>query len=76
MPRSYAILLAHDQHMTVTVEQFHDCRVDVQVLTRSKSPTHYARKILLSTARQRPRGAYGIMRVNLAYLEPGRSAAD
>jgi hypothetical protein len=29
MPADYRALLAHDDHMTVTVEAFHKCLVDV-----------------------------------------------
>lgn len=70
LPAGYRRLLAHNEHMTVTVEEFHGCPVDVQVLDKLVTPTHYARKILL--LRQSDRGVvqYGIMRVNLAYLPP------
>jgi hypothetical protein len=70
MPSRYATLLAHDAHMTVTVEQFHSSPVDVTVLDRQVTASHYARKIVLS--RQSDGGVvqYGIMRVNFAYLEP------
>src|SRR5262245_4359486 len=46
MPPRYAGLLAHEAHMTVTVEQFHRSPVDVAVLDRRVTPSHYARKIL------------------------------
>jgi hypothetical protein len=39
------MLLAHDSHMTVTVERFHNGHVDVRVLETNITPTHYARKI-------------------------------
>ncbi|HEY4310493.1 MAG TPA: hypothetical protein VGN12_13665 [Pirellulales bacterium] len=70
MPLRFASLLAHEEHMTVTVERFHKSSVDVTVLDRQITPSHYARKILLS--RQSDGGVvqYGIMRVNFAYLEP------
>ena len=47
-PAPYDELLAHDKHMTVTVERFHDSKVDVDVLQVHNSRTHYSRKILLT----------------------------
>jgi len=70
MPAPYATLLAHDHHMTVTVEKFHGSPVDVRVLDRFATPTHYARKILLARRDDGRVVQYGIMRVNFAYLEP------
>ena len=70
MPARYAGLLAHDEHMTVTVENFHNTPVQVTVLERQVSSSHYARKILLSKQSDGCVVQYGIMRVNFAYLEP------
>lgn len=47
MPEWDAILLDHDQHMTLTLEAFHRSRVSVEVLARAKSEESYAREILL-----------------------------
>ncbi len=70
LPPDYRQLLAHNDHMTVTVEAFHGSLVDVRILDRQVTPTHYARKILLT--RQSDGGVvqFGIMRVNFAYLPP------
>ena len=70
MPADYATLLAHNEHMTVTVERFHESPVDVRVLARLVTPSHYARKILLARRSDGRVVQYGIMRVNFAYLEP------
>jgi chorismate-pyruvate lyase len=69
MPADFQMLLAHEHHMTVTVERFHHSPVDVQVLQRRMEDTHYARKILL--ARQSDSGVvqFGIMRINFDYLD-------
>ena len=48
LPAHYAALLDHNEHMTVTVEEFHQSLVDVHVLATQVDETHYARKILLS----------------------------
>lgn len=68
LPLGYRRLLAHNEHMTVTVEQFHGCPVDVRVLDRRTTPTHYARKILLTRRSDGGVVQYGIMRVHFAYL--------
>jgi chorismate-pyruvate lyase len=70
LPEPYRQLLAHNDHMTVAVEEYHGCPVDVRVIHRQATDTHYAREILL--ARQSDGGVvqYGIMRVNFAYLPP------
>jgi chorismate-pyruvate lyase len=47
MPQPYRDLLVHDQHMTVTVEEFHGGPVDVRILDRRHDGATYARKILL-----------------------------
>ncbi|MBI2825677.1 MAG: hypothetical protein HYX69_13415 [Planctomycetia bacterium] len=69
VPAGYAALLAHDEHMTVTVEQYHGSPVDVRVLDRRVTPSHYARKILLARQSDDAVVQFGIMRVNFAYLE-------
>jgi chorismate-pyruvate lyase len=69
VPAGYRQLLDHTAHMTVTVEAYHRSLVDVQVLDRQATPTHYARKILLT--RQSDGGVvqFGIMRMNLSVLD-------
>jgi chorismate-pyruvate lyase len=70
LERDYRMLLAHDSHMTVTVERFHNGPVDVRVLDTRQSGTHYARRILLT--RQADGGVvlFGIMRLDFAYVSP------
>ncbi len=70
MPSDAASLLAHDEHMTVTVEQYHGSPVDVQVLDRRVTDTHYARKILLLRQTDGRVVQYGIMRVCFQHLPP------
>ncbi|MEQ8788189.1 MAG: hypothetical protein RIC55_17910 [Pirellulaceae bacterium] len=69
MPEVYRGLLAHDKHMTVTVEAFHGCNVDVRVLETRVTKTHYSRKILLTRQSDGAVVQYGIVRLNLDYLE-------
>lgn len=68
LPQVYKSLLAHDDHMTVTVEAWHNSLVDVGVLHEVRDGDCYAREILLT--RQRDGGVvqYGIMRIDLTGL--------
>lgn len=70
LPHDYRKLLAHNDHMTVTVEAFHGSPVDVRVLDRRITSTHYARKILLTRKADGGVVQFGIMRVNFDYLPP------
>jgi hypothetical protein len=77
MPAGYAELLAHESHMTVTMERFHRSLVDVEVLDRTTDADglHYSRKIRLRTRSELPNQKgrlvqFGIVRMNLGFLEP------
>jgi hypothetical protein len=70
VPEPYRELLAHTDHMTVTVEQFHNSPVDVHVHQTLVTQTHYARKISLTRRSDGRVVQYGIMRVNLGVLSP------
>src|SRR5437899_3122475 len=56
VPAGYRGLLAHDGHMTVTMELCHLSKVDVEVLDRRTAADgkHYSRKILLRTQSSDP----------------------
>lgn len=68
VPEPYKQLLVHEHHMTVTVEAYHKSPVDVIVLEKRITPTHYAREILLARQSDQQVVQYGIMRVNLSFL--------
>lgn len=70
LPLSARILLAHDQHMTLTVEAFHRCFVDVSVLQERRDPRYYSR--LISLRRQTDQGIvqFGIVRLDTDCLAP------
>jgi chorismate-pyruvate lyase len=70
LERDYRMLLAHDSHMTVTVERFHNGPVDVRVLDTRQEGTHYARKILLTRASDGAVVQFGIMRLDFARVSP------
>jgi chorismate-pyruvate lyase len=69
LPPPYRKLLAHYEHMTVTVEEFHGCRVDVRVLEAKRGSQEYCRKILLTRQSDGQVVQFGIVRLNLGYLE-------
>lgn len=68
IPLLYRGLLAHDQHMTVTVESHHGCPVDVHVLSAQSLGDLYARKIILTRQRDNAVVLFGLVRLNLAFL--------
>lgn len=69
MPDAYRTLLAHSSHMTVTLEDFHQSKVDVIVLDRQKTSAHYSRKILLSRQTDQVKVQLGIVRLNTGFLD-------
>lgn len=68
LPQPYRDLLAHDKHMTVTVEAFHGCSVDVEVLDVRRTATHYSRKIILRRQSDRRVVLFGLVRLTLSFL--------
>ncbi len=70
VPEPSRSLLAHDQHMTVTVEKYHASTVDVKVLQSRTDGDHYSRKILLIRQTDNDVVQYGIVRLNKSYLTP------
>jgi len=70
LSRDYRMLLAHDSHMTVTVERFHNGPVALRVLETKITPTHYARKILLARSSDGEIVQFGIMRLDFSCVSP------
>jgi chorismate-pyruvate lyase len=68
LPGPYRELLAHNHHMTVTVEQHHGSLVDVRVLATQVTSEHYARKIVLTRQSDGQVVQFGIVRLNFAHL--------
>ncbi|HTU27603.1 MAG TPA: hypothetical protein VMF30_19490 [Pirellulales bacterium] len=69
LPPVYQGLLAHQNHMTVTVERYHRSPVDVHVLETRISGEHYARKILLTRQSDGAVVQFGIVRLNFAHVD-------
>jgi len=68
LPEAYQSLLAHSDHMTVTVEAWHNSMVDLRVLAEQRDDDSYVRKILLVLQRDSSPVQFGIMRINLTGL--------
>lgn len=69
LPATAHRLLAHDEHMTVTVEAFHGCPVSLEVLQVHVTSTHYSRKILLHRQTDDHVVQFGIVRLALVLLD-------
>jgi hypothetical protein len=68
LPAAYQTLLAHDDHMTVTVEAYHGSLVDVRVLDERREGDVYTRASLLTRQSDGAVVQFGIMRINLSGL--------
>jgi len=69
LSRAYRSLLAHDDHMTVTIEAIHNSLVDVHVLDVHQDGDVYARKILLTRQKDGAVVLFGIMRMDLSQVD-------
>jgi chorismate-pyruvate lyase len=68
VPPVYRRLLEHDQHMTVTLEAFHGCPVEVELIHRHITSSHYTRNTLLRRASDGRVVQFGIARLRFACL--------
>ena len=68
MPEQDRGLLAHEAHMTVTLESFHRSLVDVEILSTVATATHYARKIRLRRQADRSVVMFGLIRLQRGSL--------
>lgn len=68
LPSPFRELLGHTLHMTVTVENYHQSPVNVEVLDKRITDTHYARKILLRRQSDNQVVQFGIVRLNKSAL--------
>ena len=67
-PEPYHRMLVHEHHMTVTMESYHDCSVNVEVLESRFIDDLYCRKILLRSDVTQEVVQFGIVRFNFAYV--------
>ena len=69
VPEPYRRLLAHHEHMTVSVEQHHGSPVDVEVIAAKRSGDYYSRKIILHRQSDQKVVLFGIPRLNLRLVD-------
>jgi hypothetical protein len=70
VPQPYARLLAHEDHMTVTLERHHGGAVELVVLDQCRADPLYARKILLLERHGRA-VQFGIMQFDFRHCGAG-----
>ncbi len=68
LPEPYRRMLAHDHHMTVTMESYHGSPVDVRILDQRLDGDYYNRKIILVKAGTATVVQFGIVRFDLSYV--------
>ncbi|QDU81430.1 hypothetical protein Pla110_31710 [Polystyrenella longa] len=68
VPDAFKRLLAHDHHMTVTMEEFFHCEVSVRVLEAKEQEGLYCRMILLESNETGQVVQFGIVRFNFEYV--------
>jgi chorismate-pyruvate lyase len=73
LPERYGALLAHNEHMTVTLEASHGSQVNVRALAEWRDELSYARNSLLARQSDGAILQFGIMRIWLADLPAAAS---
>ena len=69
VPSPYRELLAHHDHMTVSLERHHGCKVEVEVLSTQRTGDYYSRKIILHRQSDGRVVLFGIPRLNLTLVD-------
>lgn len=69
VPEPYRTMLVHERHMTVTMEKYHECSVDVHVLDRTTDEGGiYGRKIILTKEGTDVPVQFGIVRFDFQFV--------
>ena len=69
-PEPYRQMLVHEHHMTISMESYHDCSVDVKVLASRFENGLYLRKIILLKSGTEEVVQFGYVRFNLDFVTP------
>ena len=69
-PEPYHHMLVHEHHMTISMEEWHVCRVDVDVLASRFEAGLYLRKIVLRKSGTDQPVQFGYVRFNLDLVTP------
>ena len=67
-PEPYRGMLVHEHHMTISMEEYHRCSVDVEVMSSRFEDGLYLRKIRLLKAGARTPVQFGLVRFNLDFV--------
>ena len=67
-PEPYHRMLVHEHHMTISMESYHDCTVDVEVIASRFEDGLYLRKIRLHKSGTRDAIQFGYVRFNLDFV--------
>ena len=67
-PEPYRLMLVHDQHMTVTMESYHQSPIDLRILDKQLEGDIYSRRIQLLKSGTEDVVQFGIVRFNLNYV--------
>lgn len=73
-PEPYKSLLVHDHHMTLAMEEFHHCTVDVHVAFERLQEPLYNREILLTKSGTNEVVQFGLVRFDFTYVTPAVKA--
>lgn len=68
LPENYRKMLAHDHHMTVTMEEYYGCPVSVKILDQRQDGDIYSRRIVLIESKQNRVVQFGIVRFDFRYV--------
>jgi chorismate-pyruvate lyase len=68
MPEPFRKLLVHHEHMTTTLEAYHDAKLELEVLRQEREGDAYRRMILLKRVDTRVPVEFGIVRIHLQYI--------
>ncbi len=67
-PEPYHRMLVHEHHMTISMESYHDCTVDVEVMDSRFEGGLYLRKIRLHKTGTKNAIQFGYVRFNLDFV--------
>src|SRR5579863_9180158 len=71
LPEPYRRMLVHNHHMTVTMESYHGCPVQVRIMDRRQDGDFYNRKIVLLKSNSETVVQFGLVRFDLSYVTQG-----
>lgn len=67
-PEPYRGMLVHEHHMTISMEEYHRCSVDVEVMSSRFENELYLRKIRLFKSGTKIPVQFGLVRFNFDYV--------